>query len=146
MSVRNGIKIVHQAVSRGHLTGEFGLNAPSLDAPVSVLSGGNQQKVYLARWLLTEPRVLLLDEPTRGVDVGAKADIYGLMRAWVGRGMSILLITSEMEELLALSDRILVMHGGQLAAEFSHESASKELVLAAAMGQMGTVQPTGAAE
>ncbi|MFC1640253.1 ATP-binding cassette domain-containing protein, partial [Gemmatimonadota bacterium] len=130
----------------GHLTGEFGLNAPSLDAPVSVLSGGNQQKVYLARWLLTEPRVLLLDEPTRGVDVGAKADIYVLMRAWVGRGMSILLITSEMEELLALSDRILVMHGGQLAAEFSHESASKEVVLAAAMGQMGTVQPTGAAE
>jgi ribose transport system ATP-binding protein len=127
-----------------HLTGEFGLNAPSLDAPVSVLSGGNQQKVYLARWLLTEPRVLLLDEPTRGVDVGAKADIYELMRAWVKRGMSILLITSEMEELLALCDRILVMHGGQLAAEFSHESASKDVVLAAAMGQTRPVGVRGA--
>ena len=128
-----------EAEAVSHLTGEFGLNAPSLDAPVSVLSGGNQQKVYLARWLLTEPRVLLLDEPTRGVDVGAKADIYGLMRTWVSQGMSILLITSEMEELLALCDRILVMHRGSLAAEFSHKSASKDAVLAAAMGQAGTV-------
>jgi ABC-type sugar transport system ATPase subunit len=82
----------------------------------------------------------MLDEPTRGVDVGAKADIYGLMRAWVGRGMSILLITSEMEELLALCDRILVMHRGSLAAEFSHDSASKAAVLAAAMGQSGRVE------
>jgi ABC-type sugar transport system ATPase subunit len=121
------------------LTGEFGLTAPSLDAPVTLLSGGNQQKVYLARWLLTEPRVLLLDEPTRGVDVGAKADIYGLMRAWVKRDMSILLITSEMEELLALCDRILVLHRGRMAAEFSSESASKDAVLAAAMGQLETV-------
>lgn len=120
------------------LTGEFGLNAPSLDAPVSQLSGGNQQKVYLARWILTEPRVLLLDEPTRGVDVGAKADIYELMRAWVKRGMSILLITSEMEELLALCDRILVMHRGSLATELSGDSASKDAVLSAAMGQTAT--------
>jgi len=116
------------------LTREFRLSAPSFDAPVRILSGGNQQKVYLARCLLPQPRVLLLDEPTRGIDVGAKADIYDLMRAWVGQGIAILLITSEMDELLALSDRILVMHRGRLAAEFTRGTASKDAVLAAAMG------------
>ena len=116
------------------LTGEFRLSAPSLEAPVRTLSGGNQQKVCLARCLLTEPRVLLLDEPTRGVDVGAKADIYELMRGWVGRGISILLITSEMDELVALSDRILVMHRGRIAAELARGEASKDRILAAAMG------------
>jgi ribose transport system ATP-binding protein len=112
----------------------FRLDAPSLDAPVRALSGGNQQKVYLARCLLPRPQVLLLDEPTRGIDVGAKADIYELMRAWIARGIAILLITSEMEELLALSDRVLVMHRGRLATELSRAEASKERVLAAAMG------------
>jgi ABC-type sugar transport system ATPase subunit len=124
------------------LTEEFGLSAPSLDAPVSVLSGGNQQKVYLARWLLTEPKVLLLDEPTRGVDVGAKADVYRLIHDWVSRGLSILLITSEMEELLALSDRILVMFRGKIAAEFSHDAATKDEVLSASMGHASLLAPT----
>jgi ABC-type sugar transport system ATPase subunit len=125
-----------EAVAR--LTGGFRLQASSLGAPVRTLSGGNQQKVYLARCLLAEPRVLLLDEPTRGIDVGAKADIYGLMREWVGRGIAILLITSEMEELLALSDRILVLHRGRVAAELDPATASQEQVLAAAMGQRAT--------
>jgi ABC-type sugar transport system ATPase subunit len=116
------------------LAGDFGLDAPSLAAPMRTLSGGNQQKAYLARCLLPGPRVLLLDEPTRGIDVGAKADIYELMSAWVGRGISILLITSEMEELLALSDRVLVMHRGRLVAELSGTGATRERVLAAAMG------------
>jgi ABC-type sugar transport system ATPase subunit len=117
------------------LATDFRLTAPSLDAPVRTLSGGNQQKVYLARCLLPEPRVLLLDEPTRGIDVGAKADIYRLMRGWVGKGISILLITSEMDELLALSHRVLVLHRGRVACEFAGGSASKESILAAAMGQ-----------
>jgi ABC-type sugar transport system ATPase subunit len=125
-----------EAEEVGRLTREFSLSAPSLEAPVSTLSGGNQQKVYLARWLLTEPRVLLLDEPTRGVDVAAKADVYSLMRSWVRRGMSILLITSEMEELLALCDRIMVMHRGKVVAEFTNETASKDAVLSASMGQI----------
>ena len=116
------------------LVREFRLNASSLDAPVRTLSGGNQQKAYLARCLLAEPRVLLLDEPTRGIDVGAKADIYELMRVWVGEGIAILLITSEMEELLTLSDRILVMRSGRLVAELARGTASKDAVLAAAMG------------
>jgi len=122
----------HDAVEK--LAHEFNLSAPSLDAPVRTLSGGNQQKVYLARCVLPEPRVLLLDEPTRGVDVGAKADIYRLMRNWVRQGVSILLITSEMEELLSLSDRVLVMHEGRIAAEFGRGAATKDEIMAAAMG------------
>jgi ABC-type sugar transport system ATPase subunit len=116
------------------LTEEFRLKAPSLDAPVRALSGGNQQKVYLARCLLARPRVLLLDEPTRGIDVGARADIHELIRGWVGQGIAVLLVTSEMEELLALSDRILVLHRGRVAAELTRETASKDAVVAAAIG------------
>jgi ABC-type sugar transport system ATPase subunit len=118
------------------LTRKFRLKAPSMDAPVRTLSGGNQQKAYLARCLLPDPRVLLLDEPTRGVDVGAKADIYGLMGEWTHAGIAILLITSEMDELLSLSHRILVMHRGRVTAEFPWRAASKDTIMAAAMGQM----------
>jgi len=120
------------AVAR--LAAELRVRLPSLDAPVRTLSGGNQQKVLLARCLLPQPRVLLLDEPTRGIDVGAKVDIYELMDRWVASGIAIVLITSEMEELLASSDRILVLHRGRVAAELTRTEATKELVLAAAMG------------
>jgi len=113
------------------------IRVPALDAPVRTLSGGNQQKVLLARCLLPAPRVLLLDEPTRGIDVGAKADIYELMRGWAAAGIAIVLITSEMEELLASSDRILVLHRGRVGAELTREEATKERVLAAAMGHAG---------
>src|SRR5262249_52948714 len=103
-------------------------------APVRLLSGGNQQKVVLAKCLLTEPDVLLLDEPTRGVDVGAKAEIYGLLAEWARQGMAIILVTSELPELLRLSDRILVLHRGQRTAEFSRSEATQEKVLHAAFG------------
>ena len=83
---------------------------------------------------MAKPRLLLLDEPTRGIDVGAKADIYTLVRGWTERGISILLITSEMDELLLLADRILVMHRGRVTAELDGGSATKDMVLAAAMG------------
>jgi ABC-type sugar transport system ATPase subunit len=104
-----------------------------MDQPVSALSGGNQQKVALAKWLMTEPRVLLLDEPTRGIDVGAKAEIYQLMNDLVAEGKGILLITSELPELLAMSDRIIVMHRGRVTAELSREEATQERIMAAAM-------------
>jgi ABC-type sugar transport system ATPase subunit len=110
------------------------LRAASLDMPVGELSGGNQQKVALAKWILTHPRVLLLDEPTRGVDVGAKREIYLLMNEWTKKGIAILVVSSEMPELLAMSDRVVVMHRGQRTAEFSREEATPELVLEAAMG------------
>jgi ABC-type sugar transport system ATPase subunit len=113
---------------------EFRISAPSLDAPVRTLSGGNQQKVLLARCLMTRPDVLLLDEPTRGIDVGAKADLYALMREWTADGAAILLITSEMDELLNLADRILVMHRGRIAASFLGRGARRDAILAAAMG------------
>jgi ABC-type sugar transport system ATPase subunit len=104
----------------------FGIKVNQVEQPVATLSGGNQQKVVLAKWLETQPRVLLLDEPTRGVDVGAKHEIYELMNQWTQAGIAILLITSEMPELLALSDRILVMHRGRVTAELSREQASQE--------------------
>ena len=110
------------------------LRAATLEMPVGDLSGGNQQKVAIAKWLETEPRLLLLDEPTRGIDIGAKRDIYQLMDEWTARGISILLITSEMAELLALADRVLVMHRGQITAELPREEATSESILAAAMG------------
>ncbi|MEZ4414549.1 MAG: sugar ABC transporter ATP-binding protein [Gemmatimonadota bacterium] len=116
------------------------LRAPSLDAPVGTLSGGNQQKAYLARCMLTAPRILLLDEPTRGIDIGAKSDIYELLRGWAAQGISILLTTSELDELLSLSHRILVMHRGRLVSEMTSASATKEGILAAAMGHGGAAR------
>lgn len=116
------------------LSREFRIRAASPDVEVRLLSGGNQQKVALAKWLQTDPRVLLLDEPTRGVDIGAKREIYRLIDQWTSRGIAIILITSEMEELLALSDRIAVMHRGMVTAEFPRSNATAESILAAAMG------------
>lgn len=112
---------------------DLSLKAPSIDSPVTALSGGNQQKVVLAKWMMTEPHVLLLDEPTRGIDVGAKAEIYQLMNRWTAAGMGILLITSELPELLAMSDRILVMAQGRLTAEIPRDQATQERVMAAAV-------------
>ena len=111
------------------------IRAASLEQDVVELSGGNQQKVILAKWLETHPKVLLLDEPTRGVDVGAKYEIYALMNALTAQGLSILLITSEMPELLAMADRILVMHRGHVTAEYSR-GATPEMILRAAMGEI----------
>ena len=111
------------------------LRAASLEMEVGDLSGGNQQKVAIGKWLTTNPRIMLLDEPTRGIDVGAKHEIYQLMNQWTGQGISILLVTSEMPELLAMSDRIIVMHRGVITAEFSRQEVSAEKVLEAAMGK-----------
>jgi ABC-type sugar transport system ATPase subunit len=112
------------------------LRAASLRMQVSELSGGNQQKVALAKWLRIQPRVLLLDEPTRGVDVGAKREIYELMNQWTRQGIAVLMVTSEMPELLAMSDRILVMHRGRMTAELTRDQATADVVLEAAMGNL----------
>ncbi len=111
------------------------LRAASLDLPASALSGGNQQKVVLAKWTMTRPSLLLLDEPTRGVDVGAKREIYALLDEWTAAGMGVLMITSEMPELLAMSDRIVVLHRGRVTATLGAAEATPERVLAAAMGR-----------
>jgi ABC-type sugar transport system ATPase subunit len=113
----------------------FSIKARSAEQDVGTLSGGNQQKVILARWIETRPKVLLLDEPTIGIDVGAKNEIYHLLNAWTSDRKGILLITSELPELLSLSDRILVMHRGRIMAEFDRSSATPERVIRAAMGK-----------
>jgi rhamnose transport system ATP-binding protein len=106
-----------------------------LTDPVSMLSGGNQQKVVLAKWLGRKPRLLIVDEPTRGIDVGTKAEVHHLLTDLAKSGVAILMISSELPEVLGVADRILVMREGRLVGEFSHDDASEEAVMSAAMGQ-----------
>ncbi len=110
------------------------IKTPTLEAPVGNLSGGNQQKVALARWLAAAPKLLILDEPTQGVDVGAKAEIHRLMSELAGEGMAILMISSELPEILGMSDRIAVMHGGTVLATMDREGATQEAILERALG------------
>lgn len=110
------------------------IKTPSIHAPVGHLSGGNQQKVALARWLAAEPALLILDEPTQGIDVGAKAEIHRLMGDLAGRGLAILMISSELPEILGMSDRIAVMHAGTIAGTLSRAEATQEKILALALG------------
>ena len=109
----------------------LGIKTPSLNVPVSSLSGGNQQKVILARAMMTGPQVLILDEPTRGVDVAAKADIYALMRQQAEAGCAIILVSSELDEVIELSDRVIVLRQGQVTREFGPNPSSSQLVAAA---------------
>jgi len=110
------------------------IKTASLETPVGNLSGGNQQKVALARWLATKPSVLILDEPTQGIDVGAKAEIHRLMGDLTRQGMAIIMISSELPEVLGMSDRIAVMRGGTIVGEFSREEATQEKILHLALG------------
>jgi ABC-type sugar transport system ATPase subunit len=103
--------------------------------PVRELSGGNQQKVGLAKWLLTEPKILILDEPTRGVDVGAKEEVHRLIRELADQGLAVLMVSSDLSEVLDLSDRVLVMKEGRLVRELTREEATPERVMLAATGQ-----------
>jgi D-xylose transport system ATP-binding protein len=111
------------------------IKANSVFTIVGTLSGGNQQKVVLAKWLLTNPKVLFLDEPTRGIDIGAKQEIYMHINRLAAEGMAIVLVSSELPEVLGLSDRVLVLHEGRLSGQFRREDASAEAVMAAATGQ-----------
>ncbi len=112
--------------------GNLAIKTAGAGAPILSLSGGNQQKCILGRWLLTEPRLLLLDEPTRGIDVGAKAEIYALMKRLADQGMSILVTSSELPELLAVCDRILVLCEGRLTADLPRSEATEEAIMHAA--------------
>ncbi len=110
------------------------IKTPSAEQPVQYLSGGNQQKVVLGKWLAMEPKLLLLDEPTRGIDVGAKQEIYGLMEKLAKQGVAILFVSSEMEEVLGMSDRALVMHEGRLSGELTRSELSEEAIMQLATG------------
>ena len=108
------------------------IKTPSLAQLIRNLSGGNQQKVLVARWLLTSPEILMIDEPTRGIDVGAKSEIHRLMSGLAAQGKAILMVSSEMPEILGMSDRVLVMAGGRITAEFARDEVTQEKVLEAA--------------
>jgi len=115
----------------------FRIRTASLDEEVRTLSGGNQQKVSLARWLATEPFVLILDEPTQGVDVGSKAEIHGLMQQLAERGLAIIMISSELPEILGMSDRVAVMHAGSIRAVLTREEASAARIMTLALAEDG---------
>ena len=112
---------------------DLSIRLASLNQPIVELSGGNQQKVILARWLQTDPQVLILDEPTRGIDIGVKEEFYDMIGMLAADGRAILLISSELPELLSLCDRILVMSEGQLTAEISRADATQEKIMQAAV-------------
>lgn len=121
-----------RATAADYIT-KLSIRTPSMERPVSTLSGGNQQKVVLARWLAADAKVLVLDEPTRGVDVGAKAEIYGLIDDLARAGVAILVISSELPEVLSLADRVVVMQAGRVTGELTHDEASEERILSLAM-------------
>ena len=111
----------------------MGTKTPTIEQKVGNLSGGNQQKALLGKWMFTEPDILILDEPTRGIDVGAKYDIYCLINQMVANGKSVIMISSEMPELLGMCDRIYVMSEGELAGELTAEEATQEKIMACIM-------------
>ena len=112
--------------------GALGIKAQGPEQPVQSLSGGNQQKVVLAKWLARKPQVLILDEPTKGIDVGAKAAVHAVTSEFACAGNGVILISSELPEILGMSDRVLVMRRGRLRAEFTRHEASSENLLRAA--------------
>ncbi len=129
------LKHAEEQLAVGDFIKLFNVKTPSMNQPIGLLSGGNQQKVAIARGLMTRPKVLILDEPTRGVDVGAKKEIYQLINQFKQEGLSIILVSSEMPEVLGMSDRVLVMHEGRLSGDFPIEQASQEILMAAAVGK-----------
>ena len=119
------------------------IRTPHMEQRVAALSGGNQQKVVIARWLATKPKVLILDEPTRGIDVGAKAEVHALIARLAEAGVAILMVSSELPEILGMSHRILVMRGGRIVATMARQEASEESIMAAATGQaLGSLRET----
>jgi ribose transport system ATP-binding protein len=113
---------------------DLAIKTPGIEQRVQNLSGGNQQKVVLAKWLFTKSRVMIFDEPTRGIDVGSKVEIYQLMNRLAGSGVGIIMISSELPEVLGMSDRILVMHEGRITGELSREEATQEAIMHLATG------------
>lgn len=118
-----------------HYRGAMRIKAPSIETKVMNLSGGNQQKVALSKWMLTDPEVLIVDEPTRGIDVGAKYEIYSIMNEAVAKGKSIIMISSELPEILGMSDRVFVMNEGKIVAELSGDQMNQETIMKYSIGQ-----------
>jgi ribose transport system ATP-binding protein len=119
---------------------QLAIRTPSVEQKVMFLSGGNQQRVVIAKWISTQPKILIVDEPTRGIDVGAKAEIHSLLADLAGQGMALLMISSELPEIIALSNRVLVMHQGRIAGELARSTATQESIMHLATGQLALVQ------
>jgi ribose transport system ATP-binding protein len=138
MKEHSHLSLIDRALERKTARGgieSLQVKTPSAEVAAANLSGGNQQKVVLAKWLARDPRLLIVDEPTRGIDVGAKAEIYRLMRELADRGVAILMISSDMEEVLGVSDRIAVMHEGRLMGVLEREQFSEKAVMRWAVGK-----------
>jgi D-xylose transport system ATP-binding protein len=137
-SLRRGVFIDRDAeVARTRtIVDDLRIKAQTLEQPVGTLSGGNQQKVVLGKMLLTQPKVLLLDEPTRGIDVGAKLEVYELINRLTAAGQAIVLVSSELGELMGMSDRIVMLCEGRVGGTFERSEATQERLLAAAMGRL----------
>lgn len=132
-----GFTSINEADERGRcneFTKALKIKFGFMENKISSLSGGNQQKVILSRWLMTSPKVLILDEPTRGIDVGAKYEIYNIMNDLADKGVGIIMISSELSEVMGMSDRILVMHNGRISGEMAYEEATQEKIMNYAMG------------
>lgn len=123
------LNLAREQAAVNEMISRLGVKVPSVESVVSSLSGGNQQKVVLAKWLLRKIKVLILDEPTRGIDVGAKAEIHRMMSTLAAEGIGILMISSELPEILGMSDRVLVMHGGRITGELGREEATQEAIM-----------------
>jgi rhamnose transport system ATP-binding protein len=119
----------------------LGIKTPSVATDTGALSGGNQQKVALARWLSTGPEILILDEPTQGVDVGAKAEIHALMQDLAERGLAIIMISSELQEIVGMSDRVAVMHAGSISGVLSRAEATQDAIIGLALEKPGVTAP-----
>ena len=136
------IQAREEEATANHYQERLSIRAPSIQHQVAMLSGGNQQKVMLSKWLNTRPQVLILDEPTRGIDVGAKAEVHQIINELTAQGLGIIMISSDMPEILAMSDRILVMREGRQMGVFTREEATQETILTAAMGQNNSARET----
>ncbi|MEM7345802.1 MAG: ATP-binding cassette domain-containing protein, partial [Chloroflexota bacterium] len=131
--------------SEEHQTAEdyrerLSIRTPTVNLDVGKLSGGNQQKVMLSKWLNAEPKLFILDEPTRGIDVGAKAEVHHIINELAAQGLAVILISSDLPEVLAMSDRILVMREGRQMGIFERQEATQETIMTAAMGQARAVE------
>lgn len=129
-----GINENEEIKTANHYVDTLKIKTPSIEQKTRNLSGGNQQKVVISKWLMAAPKILILDEPTRGIDVGAKYEIYNIMNDLVDQGVSIIMISSELPEVLGMSDRILVMHEGKFTAELDWKEADQEKVMYYATG------------
>lgn len=136
LSGLTGMNFTRERQVAAEYTRRLGVKTPAIYNAVSTLSGGNQQKVALSRWLMTKPSVLILDEPTQGIDVGAKAEIHELMMELAEQGVAIVMISSELPEILGMSDRIAVMHGGTIAKVFDRTEATQDKILSVALGHL----------